>query len=84
MTVSSKAIYSSKIIKAGALLANTKILLANWDVSKAVSTGIVERADPIFYGDLLTTVMGAIGVYVVTTRIIPNWLPLQLSELDGD
>src|SRR2546421_9281498 len=30
-------IYTSKIIKAGALLADTKTMLANWDVTRSVS-----------------------------------------------
>lgn len=40
MPVSSKALYSSKIIKAGALLADTKTLLANWDVNRSVSDNL--------------------------------------------
>ena len=38
--VGSKAIYTSKIIKAGALLADTKTLLANWDIHRAVSDNL--------------------------------------------
>jgi len=40
MPVSSKAIYTSKIIKAGALLADTKTLLANWDIDRSVSDNL--------------------------------------------
>ncbi len=36
MPALSKAVYSSKIIKAGALLTDTKTLLANWDVRQSV------------------------------------------------
>lgn len=49
MPVSSKAIYSSKIIKAGALLADTKTLLANWDVSRSVSDNLEQfRRENLF------------------------------------
>lgn len=40
MPVGSKAIYTSKIIKAGALLADTKTLLANWDIDRSVSDNL--------------------------------------------
>src|SRR2546421_1453533 len=33
-------IYTSKIIKAGALLADTKTMLANWDVTRSVSENL--------------------------------------------
>src|ERR1700738_4160193 len=36
----SKGIYTSKIIKAGALLADTKTMLAHWDVSRSVSENL--------------------------------------------
>lgn len=49
MPVSLKAIYSSKIIKAGALLADTKTLLANWDVSRSVSDNLAQfRRENLF------------------------------------
>src|SRR5438309_8712766 len=37
---SSPAVYSSKIIKAGALLADTKTLLAHWDVGASVHDNV--------------------------------------------
>ena len=36
MKISKDQLYSSKILKSGALLAETKILLANWDASITV------------------------------------------------
>ncbi len=49
MTDSTNAIYCSKIIKAGALLADTKTLLANWDEALAVSENLDRfRRDNIF------------------------------------
>ena len=41
-SVSASPRYSSKIIKAGALLADTKTLLAHWDVADSVQ-GNMER-----------------------------------------
>ncbi len=40
MVKSSKAIYSSKILKAGSILAETKILLADWDNSVSVNQNL--------------------------------------------
>ena len=40
MPVGSKAVYTSKIIKAGALLADTKTLLANWNINRSVSDNL--------------------------------------------
>jgi Putative inner membrane protein (DUF1819) len=46
---SSPAIYSSKIIKAGALLADTKTLLAHWDVATSVRKNVERiRRDNVF------------------------------------
>lgn len=45
----SKGIYTSKIIKAGALLADTKTMLAHWDVSRSVSENLERfRRENIF------------------------------------
>jgi hypothetical protein len=40
MPATNKPLYSSKIIKAGALLADTPILLSHWDVTVSVQKNI--------------------------------------------
>jgi hypothetical protein len=49
MPAANKPLYSSKIIKAGALLADTKILLSHWDVTLSVRKNLERlRQDNVF------------------------------------
>jgi hypothetical protein len=53
--VDDAAPYSSRIIKAGALLSDTKTLLSHWDLAETVQSNLdlLRRASAHFYDDLV-------------------------------
>ena len=77
-------LYSSKIIKAGALLADTKTLLANWDVATSVHENVERlRRDNVFGKASRSRVEDILAIFrqrFLTDETVTNALVVQIGR----
>ncbi len=81
MTDTQKALYTSRIIKAGALLGDTKTLLANWDGSKSVAENLEAFRHQNIFGKASRSRIGDILAIFRQRYLNEESVAIALSEL---
>jgi hypothetical protein len=81
MDILSGGLYTSKIIKAGALIDDTKTMLANWDISQSVQNNLTRLSNQNIFGKATRSrIKDILGIfrqrYLMDPELIKGLLPL--------